>query len=88
MPTRKITIEIISRDGRLRAIAKDEQGRELGQWWIESRDHRRYLPFKPMPPNVQFLITKLPRKEQERIAFFLLTGVEGDRIEIDIPEDF
>lgn len=88
MLTRKITIEIISRDGRLRAIAKDELDRELGQWWIESRVHKRYDPFKPMPPKVQLLIEKLPQKEKERIAFFLLTGVEGDRIEIDIPEDF
>jgi len=85
MVVRRFKLKVFSVNGRLRARLEDANGRfEYGEWWIESRGHRRYKPFKPMHPLALAIISKLPLEEQKKIAEFLLTAEDGDTYEFQI----
>lgn len=85
-------IEIKRIGGRLRAFAylteNDRHFAELGEWWIESRDHVRYKPFKPMHPKVYALVSRLPREELEKLGLFLMTAREGEKYAIPLEKIF
>ena len=59
-PSKRVryVIEVREVNGRLRAFMKDDAGRYLGSWWIESASHERYKPLKPVPPLAMFIINK------------------------------
>jgi len=56
----------------------DEFGRTIGEWWIESRDKKRYKPFKPMPIFVRQVIDNLDKEALNEIWDFLLFAKEGE----------
>ena len=87
-----LVIEIKSIRGRLRAFAYLAENNtlfaELGEWWIESRSHTRYKPFKPMHTKVYALVSRLPREDLEKLGLFLMTAREGEKYVIPLDKIF
>jgi len=80
----KYKILIRKENNRLRAYLYDETGRKIACWWIESTDHKRYKPFKPLPPLAHYIINQLPTEKIQKLANFLIMAREGDTFEFEI----
>ena len=79
--TLRYKIKIVDRGGRLRAVLTSADGKHhFAEWWIESADHGRYKPLKPVPVKAWLVLGSLPEHRLRRIAEFLMTAEEGDEI--------
>ncbi|MHA1595649.1 MAG: hypothetical protein ACTSXX_13095 [Candidatus Baldrarchaeia archaeon] len=86
---RKFRVVVFSRDGRLRAILYDDSFRNLGEWWIESSNHKRYRPLKSAPPLVKMVCNLLDSSTLKKLSEFLLSAKEGEffEFEAEVPSD-
>ena len=87
---RRFRIRLFRVGGRLRArlerVQPDGSKSVYGEWWVETKDFRRY-GLKSIPRNTLQIIFKTDMATLEDIISFLRTGSDGDVMEFEVRSD-